>query len=760
MQIKSNCAPYHYSKESLLLGWFSVILEARREPFCFFIKNLLDFLIGFLRSLCSLMLTLGLYLFIIIFPFISLAQGINSKSSFMQADFIEYNEQENFIYAKGNIKITLNNYVLIANSVAYDIEKDLLWAQGNIKIKEEGNKLIFGETAILKDKLKAGIISDFILSLGNNTLLVAKLAERVDENKIRLYKSSFTPCEVVCDKKPIWQISAKKTEVDFDQDKIVYKHLFFEVYGIPVFFIPYFSHPTPAADAKSGVLVPSIKNKGLGIPLYVRAKPNMDFTLTPVFFQEYSLFELEARYKPIKNSDIIFQSSYGKAPYFIEKDGKKIKSKKVNSYHFLTYGNFHNDLYKYGFKIERTSDKAYLKNYYRNYTPYLISKLYFNKVTNYNYYSVEGLTFQDLRANEISSNDLLVLPKLQTKNIINLNEEETSYLVIGNNTLAYKEQQSRALTRTSLNLAWVNNFITPSGQLLNVVVRNRGDLALTNHLNKTDPKANEILYRTIPELQTIWRYPLITSFHNYPNITIEPIISLTFGRKIKANDRKFTFIDSSKYELSENNIFLSNRYSGIDYHEFGNRVSYGINSSTLVDQTYLSLFIGQSANSSFNIDDKTGSNIENVGKVFASLNELELFYRFRKDNKLAPIRDEIGVDFHDDRFQLEASFIQLMNLSKYYTAKNIMVDYNKTRQLYYSIGYQITENWLINYTMHVNLSRKHPNIFSKSIKVTYLKDCVKIAAKISDDYMSDGKRGIRKSSFAPTISVGLKILNM
>lgn len=721
------------------------------------LNSLWEFLAGFPRPLSFIRTRLSLSLFIIIFPFISLAQDNNARPSFMQADFVEYNEHENFIYAKGNVKITVDNYILIANNIAYDIEKDLLWAEGNVKIKEQGNKLIFGETAILKDKLKSGIISDFILSLGDNTLLVAKLAERVDENKVLLYKSSFTPCEVVCDQKPIWQISAKKTEIDFAQDKIVYKHLFFEVYGVPVFFLPYFSHPTPLADAKSGILIPAIKNKGLEVPLYLRAQPNMDFTLKPVFFPKYSLFELEARYKPIKKNEVIFQGSYGKVPYFIEKDGKKIKNTQVNSYHFLTYGNFQYELYKYGFKIERASDKAYLKNYYKNSTSYLTSKLYFNKITNHNYYSIEGLTFQDLRANDISSKDLFILPKFYSKNIINLNAEETSYLVIENNTLAYIEKQSRELTRTSLNLAWVNNFVTPCGQLLNVVVRNRGDLALTNHLNKNDPKSNEILYRTIPELQTIWRYPLITSFNNYPNITIEPIISLTLARNIKANDRKFSFIDSSKYELSENNIFLSNRYSGIDYHEFGNRASYGINSSTLINQTYLSLFVGQSANTSYN---KSGNHIENVGKILASFNEFELFYRFRKNNKFAAIRDEIGVEFYNDKFQIETSFIQLMDLKKYFSPKNTIIDYNKTRQLYYSIGYQLTENWLITNSVRVNLSKKHPQIFAKSIKVTYLKDCVKISAKISDDYMSDGKRGISKSSFVPTISVGLKILNM
>jgi hypothetical protein len=61
--------------------------------------------------------------------------------------------------------------------------------------------------------------------------------------------------------------------------------------------------------------------------------------------------------------------------------------------------------------------------------------------------------------------------------------------------------------------------------------------------------------------------------------------------------------------------------------------------------------------------------------------------------------------------------------------------------------------------MTVNCPNNKLNVLSKAIGVTYFNDCATITATISDDYMVDGSRGVKKSSLQ-TISVGLKILNM
>ena len=691
------------------------------------------------------------------------AIGENKKPTFVKADFIEYNGEEDFIYAKGNIQITLDNYILKADSLLYDLEKDLLWAEGDVRIKDEKDRIIFGQTIFFKDKLKSCVISDFIMKFSDNNLLASKLAERLNAEQITLYNSKFTPCSILCNSRPIWQISSYKTEIDFNKERMIYKNLFFELYGVPIFYAPYFSHPTPSAKAKSGILVPSIKKNYLFIPFYIRAKPNMDLTLSPRIFTKYRLVELEARHK-INKGDYNIHGSGGRVPYRIkDKSGKVIKDTNIGSYHIFAIGNFYQDDYKYGFNLKRTSDKAYLKNYHNLHDSYLNSKIYLHNVQYGDYLSVEALHFQGLKTNDSDRLDPLILPHIRTKNIFGLNEDDSTFLIIQNDLLSYKEREGTKIDRGSIQLSVTNNSITPSGHLLNISAYNSADIYLVNKVSNNNIskicKKSNILLRDIPEIQTTWRYPLVQHIKSSSSIIIEPIITTIVGKKFKPSYNKFSYIDSNQYELSEDNLFSSNKYSGVDYHEFGNRLSYGINSGLLSNDNYFSLFLGQSLHKYNNT--MLTNNAENVGKASLSFSsELEVFYRYRKNKHFSPIRDELGTNFQNDRIQLTAAFIKLENLKKYHSNVNIIVSKNTAKQIYYDVDYQLTPNWLIGNDMRIDLSTKKTQILNKSIKVTYLKDCVRIVGKLSSDYTFDDTRGIRKSSSSFTMSIGLKVLNM
>jgi len=314
------------------------------------------------------------------FSTISHSIGASKEHAFIKADFIEYNEEEDLIYAKGNIQIILDNYILKAHSLLYDLEKDLVWAEGDVKIKDKKDRMIFGQTVFFKDKLKACIISDFIMKFSDNNLLASKLAKRLNEEQIILYNSKFTPCTIACNSEPIWQIAAQKTEIDFDKEQMIYKNLFFELYGVPIFYTPYFSHPTPSAKAKSGILIPSIKKNYVSIPFYIRPKPNMDLTLSPRITTKYRLVELEMRHR-INKGDYIINASGGEVPYKInDKSNVVTKDTNIGGYHIFTSGNFYQNDYKYGFNLKRTSDKAYLKNYHNIHNSYLDSKIYLHNI--------------------------------------------------------------------------------------------------------------------------------------------------------------------------------------------------------------------------------------------------------------------------------------------------------------------------------------------------------------------------------------------
>jgi LPS-assembly protein len=688
----------------------------------------------------------------------------DNQPAFVKADFIEYDSQKDLIYAKGNVQVKLDEYLLKADSLLYEIDKDLLWAEGEVTVKDDKGRIIFGNRIVFKDKLKSCIISDFIMKFNGNNLLASRLAKRLTTNQILLYHSRFTPCSISCNRKPIWQMSAQKTQIDFQNERMVYKNLFFEVYGIPIFYTPYFSHPTPSAKAKSGILVPSIKKNYLTIPFYIRAKPNMDFTISPRLFKNYTLMEIEARHRLAKG-DYTIDASSGRVPYRIKDNkGAVIKDSIVSSYHIFTKGNFHHEDYQYGFNLKRTSDKAYLKNYHNLHDGYLESKLYLHKVDYGDYFSARAFHFQGLRAGDSKKLDPLILPQIRTKNIFSLNDDFNSFFTVRNDILSYKERDGSKIDRGSTKLSLTRNMISKNGHIINLAFYNSADIysvnqISSNNINNLGNKKNKVLTRYIPDLQTSWRYPLVRAIKSSSSIIIEPIVTAIIGRKFKPSYNKYGFIDSNQYEISEDNLFSVNKYSGIDYHEFGNRLSYGINSGLLSNDNYFSLFVGQSLHKYNN--STLSNNAENVGK--ASLNfsgTFELFYRYRRSKNFSPIRDELGINFQNDMVQFTSAFTKLENLRKYYANDGANISNNRAEQVYYDIDYKLTSNWSLGNEMRLELSKKKMQMLSKTIKVTYLKDCVRISAKLADDYTSDNTRGIRKSSSSFTISIGLKVLNM
>ncbi len=681
------------------------------------------------------------------------ASNIDLESVFLKADIVKYDDNFKGIKATGNVVVMADNYMLAADSLYYDFNKDIVFAEGNIRIKDDLGKIILARQAILQENLKKAVINELILKLPDGSLLIAAEAKRYDKNKINLYKSRFTPCKVTCKSEPIWQIRAQNTNIDYDEEIIKHNNVFFEVFGLPILYLPYFSHPTPNASAQSGLLIPGIRNDTVVLPIYFRAKSNFDFTISPRLAKNYTIIEAEIRHL-LKEGSYKIDLSTGD-PY----DGESNQDKYLNRYYIFAKGDFYKNDIRYGFDFNRTSDDSYLKNYYNIYHSYLESKIYLNKVNVTNYASVEVYSFQDLRAVNINQNSPIIFPKFTTQNIIMLNDDETVNLKINNNFLGYNEKSHRQLIRNAFDLALNTHFITDGGHFLNASLANRIDFYL---LKKDDDLTNAkkgFDSRSIPELHAEWRYPLIRNFHDLW-IKIEPIISGTIGMDYNKKFDKFAIIDIAKYELSEHNIFNANRFNGIDYHDYGRRLSYGINTSFFKSDYYLNFFIGQLLYKN-NIPPNSG---EYVGNLLLDMNQnAQLYYRFRKTNSFNSILNEFGLSNKFDKLDTDVSFSKLSNIPRYFAAeKPINVDsidlQQNISQLNLNIGYQLFDSLKINGKFRFDLTNKF-DILQKTIIVTYSMDCVNMAVTFSDSSISDQKRGIR-ALHGYSLAVGLKILNM
>ncbi|RTK92425.1 MAG: LPS-assembly protein LptD [Rickettsiales bacterium] len=686
------------------------------------------------------------------------AQNIDTRSAYMKADMVIYDANSDSITASGNVYITVDEYIVEAENINYNLGEDVLLAYDNIKITDPNGKTIHGSKVYFQDKLKTGIIKEFIARLDKNTILTGRRAVRLNQNNYILEHTAFTPCEVNCSKEPIWQIQSRNTELDFNKETITYRNTFFVVYGVPVMYFPYFSHPTPHAKAQSGFLTPKVKNDDFIIPLYLRIKPNMDLTISPRMSRQYNIFETEFRHKLI-NGDYNISGSYANIKK-TDQNSNNSKLAKKNRFHIFTMGNFIYDNINYGFNINRTSDKAYLTNYYKIYDTYLNSKIYANIVNNRNYSSIESFIFQDLRSDQlkdkVSYKTPYVIPYIRTHHVFSLNDDESLLFNIRNNTAIYQVPRQLHLTRISLNLELMSNIITDNGHMFSNVLSNRGDFYYLED-NKFTNNKHKDLYKNIPEISTKWRYPLIKSIDSQTSVKLEPIAMLIVGKQFQKKFNRFNIIDSDRYELSENNIFCSNKFSGIDFHEYGTRFNYGINTTLMREGLYTDVFLGQ-AISQNKITQEDSS--EYVGNISVNMDQnLSLYYHFRKDRKFEPIKNELGATSSTTNFRGNLSFAELHNISKYFVTDKSQFNHSKLSQLNFNFNYQFIKNLWAGGGAIIDIS-KSAHVLVKTIEVTYLFDCVSISGSITDNFMHDELRGIKKLKSSMTFSVGLKVINM
>ena len=67
------------------------------------------------------------------------------------------------------------------------------------------------------------------------------------------------------------------------------------LFNIPVFYLPYFSHPDPSVNKRSGFLMPTVEtDQNLGdtfsIPIFYNIKSNLDLTFTPTIHSKVTIF--------------------------------------------------------------------------------------------------------------------------------------------------------------------------------------------------------------------------------------------------------------------------------------------------------------------------------------------------------------------------------------------------------------------------------------------------------------------------------------
>lgn len=697
---------------------------------------------------------------IVIFSFFAYADlqafaypTFSSKDVFLSAQLIKYNKDAGYVEALGDVVVISDRYIMTSKSLLYDIQNNELYGIGNITIRDQ-NKIILGDSIFLNDKLHKMVVPRFVMMLQNGTLINAAVASQIDQNHSMLSYSKYTPCKFCSEDKPLWDISSKKVYIDLEKEKVIYKNAVFRVKGVPIFYTPYFSHPTPDAKAQSGVLIPSMVSGTVRVPIYYRYKQNADFTITPRFADKYIIYETDARYLTKNGSYNMHTSTLNS--YIVQQNssGDSIKRNKFYRYYIKAVGDFRYGQNNYGFRVDRTSDNAYLNRYYKIRSSYLTSKIYAEHINKSNIASMETLLFQGLRGNDRARKDPLLLPSIRVKNVIDISDDGNTYLTLENNSLGYHDQESYSILRSANTISLSNIIKTNNGHILKLEGYNRSDVYnVTNYSSNQ----NYNLTRNTPEFRADWRYPLIQTNTSGQQWFIEPRTMLACGTNSPNKNRKYAIIDTNYYAIRYSNLFIPNKYNGIDYHEYGSRLGYGVNSLVNFNHVYtVEGFVGKLSYLNNNTFDTTKATT--IGRTSVVINDqYRVYYNTYMDDKLIPVEQEYGLTGTMNKLTGNFVLVSFKPLL-YYNLTSKKTDITpKIRQSHVNLAYKIDDIWSIGSDVIFDVQSN--KLLYRSMRVTYSGDCASIETRVSDDYTTDPMRGLKKSN-GYSVSIGLKTINM
>ncbi|MEM1298319.1 MAG: LPS assembly protein LptD [Pseudomonadota bacterium] len=503
----------------------------------------------------------------------ALAQGLERPDSdqpvALVADRIDFDNEARTVTAVGNVEVYYGERTLTAAKIIYNDATGRITAEGDIVLRDPTGATVFADVADLDAELRDGLVTGARSVLAANVRLAAVEARRVDNRYNTLSKVVYSPCKVCADDPtPLWRIRARRVIHDEQERIIHYENAVFDVFGVPVAWLPYFRHPDPTVDRASGFLSPTFLSSstfGYGVqqPYYLVIDDQSDFTFTPFFTTNDGLI-LSGEYRQVFDDGAlslagsITHNDYsrdGNVQGHIDSEGR-----------FKWYDGF-----SWGWDVNYTSDDGYLSRFDFSNEDRLTSEFYVERYTQNGFVDAAGVYFQSLRDNEPTGTIPRALPVFDSRFDVpqTLLGGDVGLFFSGH---ALIRDEGRDASRLTLGADWERETIMPFGLALTGFGQVRGDL-----FSVSDDLAirEDFTARLTGHVGAEARFPLIWDSDGKDIHVIEPIVQgivAPYG----GNGANIPFEDSLVSEFDETNVIDRNHLSGLDNFEDGPRVNLAV----------------------------------------------------------------------------------------------------------------------------------------------------------------------------------------
>ncbi|MFC3050976.1 LPS-assembly protein LptD [Kordiimonas pumila] len=692
------------------------------------------------------------------------------------ADNLSYDQETSNIIATGNVRLEKDGFILEAQEVRYNEKTGVAEAIGAVKLSTPNGDILYAPHMMVDNALKDALIEDLRLILADGAQVRAAKGVRDDASGVMsLDRIVYSPCKVCADgsgKKPLWQIRAVKVVHDKEKHRLIYDDAVLEVFGVPVFWTPYFSHPDPTVDKASGLLplnIQTTKNLGfyVGLPYYWVIDDSKDLTVTPVFTTKEG-FVLQSEYRQHLRSGKY--SLGGSVTYTDERDTlNMLTGDHEFRGHVESEGQFgHGPKWRSTYQLNWASDDTYLRRYDISDADTLTSEYKLEGFLGQSYFSARTMAFQGLRKEDIAGLTAFALPLIDAEYVPNY-KPFGGTLNFRGNALALHRTAGLDTQRVSLSASWERRWITPKGFIVDANAFARSDAYNLNDADKPDTEAFAGTFgssggsdwRNLARLTTSISWPLV-KYSGSGTQTLEPIVEITVSPR-KGTPDNIVNEDSRAFELNALNLFSADRTSGFDLWEEGSRMTYGMRWRYEGTDLTTDILIGQTwriTGEDVVLADGIGleGDISNlVGRTTVTYkNWLDVEHRYRLNEKtFAALRNEIDVTLGDDTRFIRIGYLKL-------NRDLDIINREDREEIRASAFYKINREWNLNGTFTRRLKgavidgvdEGNGNI-EYSFGVGYQNECIELGLKLRRTYTED--RDIEPGT---SILFRLKLMNL
>jgi LPS-assembly protein len=585
----------------------------------------------------------------------SLAKSSGSKAPVLvTADQFEHDRDRNVVTAIGNVEIAQEGRVLKADKVVYDMNADRVFAAGNVAVLEPNGDVMFADKSEVTGDLKTGVAEQVRILMTNEARMAANVSRRTGGVVTEMEQATYTACEPCKDhpERPLlWELQADQVVHDQQTHDIVFYDAWFNVFGYPIFYTPWFSSPDATVKRRSGFMPPTVGHNSdigntLSVPYYWAISPQEDLLFTPRFsdkqlpilaFEHRKVF----RFGEMETNASITQDENGDTRGHIRGKGK-----------FSINENF-----RAGYEIALTSDETYLKRYefVNSGLPFLTNRPYMEAFFGERSYALaESFYFQGQRSTDIQGDIPIVAPLM-------------SYTYVGQPGAAFggrwgMDANFVQLTRTDgydslrayVRPYWTMPYTSSRGEVYTFTAALPSVLERYNDFNNTD----STIGHSIPEATVDWRYPFVRIGQKSQQV-IEPIVQAVLAPHWTGNTKN---PDSLTFDFTDTSLFQLSHFAGYDGYSSGPRVNYALKYSLhgwgTADATAM---IGQSYR--VYADDGLSAGLDqNLSDIVGRLSltpsrNIDLYYRFLLGkNDLALLRSEVTTVLGPPAFRFTADY--------------------------------------------------------------------------------------------------------